>query len=118
MYHSLTVHIHQPPGNTFKLSGVISSVMSVVSVGARPYELEPVRPPMCLDELDNIPIDHPFRNHRKEPFPHRHSQQWEHIWMAKGLPCDNFPAERLRDHGDHQLFDAHFWQPLGGDSHL
>ena len=34
--------------------------MGEVSMGARPYELEPIRIPMCLDELYNIPIDHPF----------------------------------------------------------
>ena len=69
--------------------------MGGVSVGARPYELEPIRLPMCLDEIDNITIDHPFRNHRKEPFPHRHSQQREHIRMVEALPCYNFLAERL-----------------------
>jgi len=96
MYHPLAVHIHQPPGNAFKLSGEISSAMGGVSVGARPYELEPVRILMCLNEINNIPIDHPFRDHRKEPFPHHHSQQREHILMAEGPPCHDFLAERLR----------------------
>jgi len=31
--------------------------------------------------------------------------------MAEALPCYNFPAERLRDHGDHQFFDIHFGKP-------
>jgi len=118
VYHSLAVHIQQPLGNAFELPGVILSVMGGVSVGARPYKLEPIRLPMCLNKLDNISIDHPFRNHRKEPFPHRHSQQREHIRMVEALPRYNFLAERLRDHGDHQLFDTYFWQPLGGDPHL
>jgi len=117
MYHSLAMHVQQPPGNAFELSGVISSAMSGVSVRARPYKLEPIRLPTCLDEINNIPIDHPFRNHRKESFPHRHSQQREHVWMVKALPRYNFLAERLRDCRNHQLFDTHFWQPLGGDSH-
>ena len=80
-------------------------------VGVRPYELEPIRIPMCLDELDDITINHPFRDHRKEPFSHRHSQQWEHIRMAKGLPRHNFLAERLRGHNNHQLFDTDFGKP-------
>ena len=112
------MHIQQPLGNTFELSGVILSVMGGVSVEARPYKLEPVRLPTCLDELNNISINHPFRNHRKEPFPHRHSQQREHIRMMKALPRYNFLAERLRDRGDHQLFDTHFLQAFGGDPHL
>jgi len=66
---------------------------------------------MCLDELDDIPIDHPFRNHREELFPHRHSQQREYIRMVEGLPRYNFLAERLRGRGDHQLFDTHFGKP-------
>ena len=77
----------------------------------RPYKLKPIRIPMCLDELDDIPIDHPFRNHRKEPFSHRHSQQREYIRMVEGLPRYNFLAERLRGRVDHQLFDTHFGKP-------
>jgi len=108
MYHSLAVHIQQPLGDTFKLSRVILSAMGGVSAGVRTYKFKPVRIPMGLDELGDIPIDHPFRDHRKEPFPHRHSQQWEHIRMAEALPRYNFLAERLRDRGNHQLFDIHF----------
>jgi len=118
MYHPFAVHIHQPPGDTFELSRVISSVTGVVSAGVRPYKFKPIRIPMRPDELGDIPIDHPFRNHRKEPFSHRHSQQREYIRMAEALPRYNFLAERLRDHGDHQLFNTHFWQALGGDPHL
>jgi len=69
MYHPLAVHIQQPLGDAFELSRAISSATGGVSVGVRPYELKPVHVPMCLDELYDIPIDHPFRNHRKEPFP-------------------------------------------------
>ena len=79
---------------------------SVVEV--EPYKFKPIRIPMCLDELDDISIDHPFRNHRKDLCPHRHSQQREHIRMAEGLPCDNFLAESLRDHKNHQISNAHF----------
>jgi len=108
MYHSLAVHIHQPLGDAFELSRVISSEMGGVSAGVRTYKFKPVCIPMGLDELGDIPIDHPFRDHRKEPFPQRHSQQREHIRMAEGLPCHNFLAEHLRDRGDHQFFDTQF----------
>ena len=113
MYHSLAMHIQQPPGNAFELSGMISSVIGRVSVEARPYKLEPICLPMCLDELDDIPIDHPFRNHREESFPHRHSQQRKHIRMLEALPRHNFLAERLRDHSDHQFFDTPLLETLG-----
>jgi len=108
MYHSLAVHIHQPLGDALELSRVISSEMSGVSVGVRTHKFKPICIPMGLDELGDIPIDHPFRDHRKEPFPHRHSQQREHIRMAQALPRYNFLAERLRDRGDHQFFDTQF----------
>ena len=64
---------------------------------------------MCLDELDDIPIDHPFQNHRKKPFPHCHSQQREHIRMAEAPPCYNYLAECLCDRSYHQFFNTHFW---------
>ena len=38
--------------------------------------------------------------------------------MAKALPRNDFLAERLHDRNDHQLFDTHFLQTLGGDPHL
>jgi len=38
--------------------------------------------------------------------------------MVKGFPRYNFLAERLRDHGDHQLFNTYFWKTLNGNSHL
>ena len=118
MYHPLAVHIQQSPGNSFELPGTISSVTNGVNCGKKTHKLEPIRIPMCPDELVDIPIGHPFRDHRKQFFPHCHSQQWEHIWMAKALPRHDFLAERLRDRNDHQLFDTHFWQTLGGDPHL
>jgi len=117
MYHPLAVHIQQSTGNIFKLSGEISSVTGGVNGGSRPYKLEPIHIPMCLNELLDIPIDHPFRNHREEPFPHCHSQKREHIRMVEGSPCYNFLAEHLHDHNDYQPFDTHFRKALGGDPH-
>ena len=87
-------------------------------MGVKPYKLKSVHILVCLNELVDIPIDHPFRNHCKELFSHRHSQQREHIWMAEGPPCYNFLAECLRDRNDHQIFDTNFCRALGGDSHL
>jgi len=101
MYHPLAVHIQQPLGNAFELPRAISSVKGGVNAGVRPYKFESIRIPMGLDELGDVPIDHPFRNHRKEVFTHRHSQQWEYIRMAEDLPCHNFLAEHLCDHRDH-----------------
>jgi len=75
-------------------------------MGVKSYEFEPIHIPMCLGEFVDIPIDHPFRNHRKEFFPHCHSQQREYVRMTEALPCYNFLAERLGDHNDHQLFNT------------
>ena len=60
MYHPLAVHIHQPPGNTFELSGDFISDGWDQWWEYRPYKLKPIRIPMCLDKLGDIPIDHPF----------------------------------------------------------
>ena len=37
--------------------------------------------------------------------------------MVETLPRYDLLAERLCNRGDHQFFDAHFWQALGGDPH-
>ena len=76
---------------------------------------------MRLDKLIDVSVGHPFGDNREVAVAHCHSQQREHVWVAEGLPCDNFLAERLCDHNDHnnhQLFDVHLWQALGGGSHL
>ena len=52
---------------------------------------------MGLDELGDIPIDHPFRYHRELVTRHRYSQQWQHVLMAKGFPCHDLLAEPLHD---------------------
>jgi len=60
MYHPLAVHIQQSLGDAFELSGAISSVTAGSAVGVRPYKFEPIRIPICLYKLVDIPIDHPF----------------------------------------------------------
>ena len=39
---------------------MISSVTVGSVVEVRPYKLEPIHIPMRLDELGDVPIDHPF----------------------------------------------------------
>jgi len=60
MYHPLAVHIQQSPGDSFQLSGEISSVTVGLVVGVRPYKFKSIHVPMCLNELVDIPVDHPF----------------------------------------------------------
>ena len=96
VYHCLAMHIYQPPGDIFELSRVISSATDGLSVGIKPYKLEPIHIPMHLDELINVPIDHPFRHHCELVIAHRHSQQWQHVLMVKGFPRHNLPAEPLQ----------------------
>ena len=66
-----------------------------VAVGRRPYELQPIRIPMRLDELINISICHPLGYHCELGVTHRDSQQWQYIWMAEGIPGHNLLTESL-----------------------
>jgi hypothetical protein len=50
---------------------------------------------MSLDELVDVPIYHPLRYHREMVGANCHTQQWQHVWMAKGPPCHNLLAEPL-----------------------
>jgi len=60
MHHPLAVHIQQSTGDTFELSGAISSTTGEASVVVRPYKLKTIRIHMCLDILVDVSIDHPF----------------------------------------------------------
>ena len=60
---------------------------------------------MYLDKLVDVPVGHPFRDHRENLFVHLYPQQREHIGMAEAFPCYNFLAEPLHDHN--QLFNTH-----------
>ena len=50
-----------------------------------------VRPQECL----NVTFYHPFRHHNKPILGHRHTQQWQHVWVIEAPPYHNFPAEPL-----------------------
>jgi hypothetical protein len=50
---------------------------------------------MGLDELVDVPIYHPLRYHRELVGVHCHTQQWQHVRMAKSFPRHNFLAEFL-----------------------
>jgi len=61
MYHRLTMHIFQPPCDVFELSEVTVHQRWLWSVpGVRTYKLKPICISMCLDELIDVPIYHPF----------------------------------------------------------
>ena len=55
--HRLTVHVYQPPSDVFELSE--GYWLRPRSARARSYELEPIRIPMGLDELIDVPVYHP-----------------------------------------------------------
>ena len=76
--------------------------------GATPYKIEPIYVPMGLGELVDVPILHPLRCHREVVLAHCHPQQWQHVWMAKGLPGHNLltePLQRSASVGQLMLFD-------------
>ena len=72
-----------------------SSIVSVVDNRIIPYKLEPIHASMLLDKLFNVPVTHPLRYHCKAPAAHRHSQQWEHVWMAETSPRHDLLAKSL-----------------------
>ena len=90
------MQIYQSPSNVFKLSKVIVSNSSQLVVGVRSYKFEPIGILVHLDELIDVPICHPLRCHCEVVGIHCYSQQWQNVWMAKGLPGNNLLAEPLR----------------------
>lgn len=51
---------------------------------------------MGPDEFIDVPIFHPLRCHREVVRTHCHSQQWQNVFVAEGLPGHNLLAEPLR----------------------
>ena len=51
---------------------------------------------MRFDELVDVPIVHPLRCHRELTGAHRHSQERQHVPMAKSPPHYNLLTEHLR----------------------
>ena len=81
---------------------------------------------MRLNKLVDVSVGHPFGYHhevatfhllgvprRHEAATVHHSQQREHIRMAKAFPQYNLFIEPLRNCG--QLLATHFWQTIGGN---
>jgi len=52
---------------------------------------------MLLHKFVDVPISHPLRYHHEPRLSHRHAYERQHIWMAESPPCNNLPAEPLRD---------------------
>ena len=75
---------------------MILSVSLTGSGMVETYQLKPIRFPMRLDELVDIPTDHPFRHHCELVFAHRNAQKRQQIRMAKSGPCHNLFTEPLR----------------------
>ena len=62
----------------------------------RPYKLEGVNFPVHLDESIDIPILHPFRYHSEMVLIRRNTQERQHVWMAKSVPCYDLLTEPLQ----------------------
>ena len=67
------------------------------AIETKPYKLEPIRIPMRLDKLVDVPVCHPFGYYCEVAIAHCHSQQREHVRMAEDIPQHNLYAEPLRD---------------------
>ena len=48
------------------------------------------------NELIDVPILHPLGDHCKPAFTHRHSNQWQYVWMPEVLPDNSFSTETLQ----------------------
>jgi hypothetical protein len=60
------------------------------------HQLSAVHIFLLLDKLVDVPVFHPFGDHRKPAFAYRHSKQREDIWMSEVFPGDCFSAESLQ----------------------
>jgi hypothetical protein len=57
---------------------------------------------VLLDELIDVPMFHPFGDHRKPTFAYRHSKQWQDIWMPEVFPGNSLSAESLQPIQSHR----------------
>jgi len=69
--------------------------MAGPAVEVKRYKFKPISLLMGLDKLIYIPTRHPLRHHDEVVIFHRHSQQWQHVRVAKGFPPYCFFAEPL-----------------------
>jgi hypothetical protein len=70
------------------------------------HQLSAVRIFFLLDKLVDVPMFHPFGDHRKPLFAYRHSKQREDIWMPEVFPGDSFSAESLQPICSYESGDA------------
>ena len=56
------------------------------------HKLNAVRMFILPDGFIDVPVLHPFRDHRKPAFAYGHSKQWQDIWMPKVFPGDTLSA--------------------------
>ena len=73
MYYRPIVHIHQSSSDVPELSIVGGYEREVQSAVEATYKLKPIHVLVGLDELVDIPIIHPFRDHREMAIPHYYS---------------------------------------------
>jgi hypothetical protein len=48
------------------------------------------------NKIDDVPVFHPFGNHREPIFTYRHSKQRQDVRVPEVLPGDPFPTEALQ----------------------
>lgn len=99
MDYSLVMHVDQPPSDFNKLQPSLDPQrqQNARKLGNKTYKSQPIRIDMRFRKLLNVTFHHPLRYHHKSILCHRHTYQWQHVWMVKALPCHNFPAEPLHE---------------------
>jgi hypothetical protein len=70
------------------------------------HKLNAVHMIVLLDELVDVPVFHPFGDHREPTFTYRHSKQREDIWMSEVFPSDSLSAESLQPIHSYRSDDA------------
>jgi hypothetical protein len=60
------------------------------------HKLNAVHMFVLLDKLVDVPILHPFGDHRKLTFAYRHSKQRQDIWVPEVFPGDSLSTESLQ----------------------
>ena len=86
------VHILQPIRNPSQLD---NTSVSLPQDRVTTYQLSAIHVSIPLDELIDVSVLHPLRNHREPVFAHRHPKQRQDIRMPKVLPGNSLSAEPL-----------------------
>jgi hypothetical protein len=72
--HAEAVHVHQPVRNADQLNGMSVGFCGGGDRGAA-HKLDAVRVFVLPDKLNDVPVFHPFRNHREPVFTYCHPKQ-------------------------------------------